>query len=324
MTSASTASQETVCLFGDPVSQSLSPYFHTTVFRRLGLSWQFRVIESRCLHDLENVIKTSDFKGCAVTLPNKVAAMKLVDDLSNAAQIIGNVNTIYVRQQANKRILVGTNTDWIGMQRAILARGPTADTEIQNRGAVVIGGGALCRAAVYCLVKGLGARKVFIIEHDDDSELTETLSHLRKSGFGEEAIIKCSSLDQLRISGPACAPPAVIINTIPDELLRSERDLPLWRLMEPLIHGLNNGSDASETHENQGFILDIFCRQSQQQTKLVQMAKEAGWSMVSFLDFMAFQAIEQDVLWTETPIDRLVFEEVRDATFGPTRVHSGR
>jgi shikimate 5-dehydrogenase len=97
ITSASTASQETVFLFGDPVSQSLSPYFHTTVFRRLGLPWQFRVIESSRLQDLEIVMKASKFKGQAVTLPNKVVAMKLVDDLSNAAQIIGCVNTIYVR-----------------------------------------------------------------------------------------------------------------------------------------------------------------------------------------------------------------------------------
>lgn len=68
----------------------------------------------------------------------------------------------------------------------------------------------------------------------------------------------------------------------------------------------------------------MFCRQSQQQTKLVQMSKEAGWSTFAFLDFMAYQAIEQDVLLTETPIDRLPFDEAREATFYPTRDHPGR
>lgn len=99
--------------------------------------------------------------------------MKLDDDLSDAAWIIGNVNTLYVQQQANKRILVGTYTDWIGMQRAILAQSPTAGTDIRKRGAVVIGGGALCRATVYCLVNGLGSQTLFIISHDDDGELNE-------------------------------------------------------------------------------------------------------------------------------------------------------
>ena len=83
------------------------------------------------------------------------------------------MNTLYVQQPANKRILVRTNTDWMGMQRAILAQSPTAGREIRKRGAVVIGGGALCRAASYCLVNGLGAQKVFIIGHDDDGELNE-------------------------------------------------------------------------------------------------------------------------------------------------------
>jgi hypothetical protein len=54
------------------------------------------------------------------------------------------------------------------------------------------------------------------------------------------------------------------------------------------------------------------------------MAKEAGWFTVAFLDFVVCQAIEQDVLWTETPIDRLFFEEVREATFYPTEDRSGR
>lgn len=111
------------------------------------------------------------------------------------------------------------------MQRAILAKSPTAGTEIRKRGAVVIGGGALCRAAVHSLVKGLGAQKVFIIGHDDDGELMETLEHLHKSGFGE-AIIKCASLDQIPISGRSYKPPAAIINTIPDELLQSDRSTP--------------------------------------------------------------------------------------------------
>ena len=54
------------------------------------------------------------------------------------------------------------------------------------------------------------------------------------------------------------------------------------------------------------------------------MAKEAGWFTVAFLDFMVYQAIEQNVLWTETPIDdRLFFEEVREASFYPTKDRSG-
>src|SRR6266536_3580997 len=86
-------------LFGHPISHSVSPIFHNLVFETLNLPWSYTLLESRNVRDLQRVVQLSDFIGSAVTMPNKIIVMKLMDELTEEATVIGAINTIFVRER---------------------------------------------------------------------------------------------------------------------------------------------------------------------------------------------------------------------------------
>lgn len=84
----------------------------------------------------------------AVSIPHKQAMLALCDEVDATARRIGAVNTVTLQAER----LVGTNTDWIGVVRALEACTPLA-----GRDAVVLGAGGAARAAVFGL-RERGAR----------------------------------------------------------------------------------------------------------------------------------------------------------------------
>jgi len=78
----------------------------------------------------------------AVSIPHKEAIMPLLDEVDERAKQIGAVNTVTRRDGR----LVGSNTDWIGSNRALEREG-----ELGGRRAVVLGAGGAARAVVYGL-----------------------------------------------------------------------------------------------------------------------------------------------------------------------------
>jgi shikimate dehydrogenase len=84
----------------------------------------------------------------AVSIPHKEAMLALCDEVDSTARRIGAVNTVTLRDGR----LVGANTDWIGVVRAI-----ERSAAIAGRDAVVLGAGGAARAAVFGLCER-GAR----------------------------------------------------------------------------------------------------------------------------------------------------------------------
>jgi shikimate dehydrogenase len=84
----------------------------------------------------------------AISLPHKRAVMSRLDEIDGTAQRIGAVNTVTLRDGR----LVGSNTDWLGLVRAL-----ERETELAGRHAVVLGAGGTARAAVFGL-RERGAR----------------------------------------------------------------------------------------------------------------------------------------------------------------------
>ncbi len=80
----------------------------------------------------------------AVSIPHKEAVMDLVDDVDEHARRIGAVNTVTRRDGR----LVGSNTDWLGSNRAL-----ERETEIAGKRAVVLGAGGAARAVVFGLLE---------------------------------------------------------------------------------------------------------------------------------------------------------------------------
>lgn len=100
-------------LFGYPVHHSWSPFIHGMFARLTGQDMEYRLYESPPERFRSEVL---DFfgrggRGINVTLPHKLVAADLVNELTVRAQLAGAVNTI-ARQGET---LLGDNTDGAGL-----------------------------------------------------------------------------------------------------------------------------------------------------------------------------------------------------------------
>ncbi|HEY5922555.1 MAG TPA: shikimate dehydrogenase [Kofleriaceae bacterium] len=78
--------------------------------------------------------------GASVTIPHKLAIVKLCDELSPEAKAIGAVNCLQIGEQ-----LVGHNTDCDGFHDALVAAG----FELRGKRVVLLGAGGAARAVAY-------------------------------------------------------------------------------------------------------------------------------------------------------------------------------
>ena len=129
-----------MALIGSPVGHSGSPAMYNYSFQKLGLDYAyvaFDVKEDK-VKDAIEAMKTFHMRGCNVTMPDKVEAVKYMDALSPAAQIIGAVNTI-VNDDGK---LTGHMTDGEGFVKNLKAHG----IDVKGKKITVAGGGGAATA----------------------------------------------------------------------------------------------------------------------------------------------------------------------------------
>lgn len=132
------------CVIGHPINHSKSPALHEAGFVEMNLDAEFGAVEvtpenlSTWMTD-----DLTEYAGAAVTIPHKEKVMDLVDTLSEAAQKIGAVNTLYWEDEQ----VIGTNTDCIGAIRAL----GTECEELEGKKVLVLGAGGASRAIIFGL-----------------------------------------------------------------------------------------------------------------------------------------------------------------------------
>jgi shikimate dehydrogenase len=138
-------------VIGDPIAQSKSPLIHKFWLDALGLAGDYRrshVTPDALAAFVEQRRADSDWRGCNVTIPHKVAVMDLVDDPGNIRGTIGAMNTV-VRQPDGS--VIGTNTDAAGFYA------PLADLDLEGAPVAVVGAGGAARAVLFALARaGVG------------------------------------------------------------------------------------------------------------------------------------------------------------------------
>jgi shikimate dehydrogenase len=83
-------------VYGFPIRHSASPAMHNAAFAALGLNWRYLAFEVRP-DDLRSAIagaKAMQFSGLNLTVPHKLLAMQIVDELDESAKTWGAVNTV--------------------------------------------------------------------------------------------------------------------------------------------------------------------------------------------------------------------------------------
>ncbi|KAF9451572.1 Shikimate dehydrogenase [Macrolepiota fuliginosa MF-IS2] len=272
-------------LFGNPIAHSMSPTLHNSGFRLLGLPHKYSLLETHTVNEqIKEAIAAADFGGASVTIPHKLDVIPLLDELTPAAKTIGAVNTIIPTTSSDdKRVLIGDNTDWLGIRASIVAQLSTSTV----KNALVIGGGGTARAALYAL-HALGAETIYLWNR------TKSKAEELARSFPEARI---QVLDQL--GAWTSAPPNVIVGTVP----ASATTLQAGTEGATLLTG-----DLYQYRDGPAVVVDMAYKPAE--TPLLQLAGAASnWRTVRGLEVLLEQGYVQFELWTGRKCPRKVVGE---------------
>lgn len=136
-------------VIGWPVAHSLSPRLHGYWLNEHGVDGAYvpLAVEPGDLRQVLEALPRMGFRGVNLTLPHKEAALDVVDTLTDVAERIGAVNTIFVGEDGR---LTGTNTDGEGFLANLVDGAP--QWQPAQGPAVVLGAGGAARAVIVSLI----------------------------------------------------------------------------------------------------------------------------------------------------------------------------
>jgi len=140
-------------IIGWPLGHTMSPALHNWGFGQLGIDACYEAfpLEPEALPAFMERVRTGEIRGLSVTIPHKRTVMPFLDRITDRAERVGAVNTLFWDGDA----LCGENTDVIGVVAPLrkLASLPAS--------ALVLGAGGAARAAVAGLLE-LGVADVAV------------------------------------------------------------------------------------------------------------------------------------------------------------------
>lgn len=149
------------CLIGTPVGHSGSPAMYNYSFQKTGLDNAYLAYDIP-LEKTEEAVQALRVLGCKgfnVTMPCKTKVAELVDELSDAAKLIGACNTVVVKDGK----LYGNNTDGMGFVRNLKENG----ADVKGKKMTIMGaGGAATAVQVQSALDG--AAKISIFNRADE------------------------------------------------------------------------------------------------------------------------------------------------------------
>lgn len=293
-------------VLGHPIAHSLSPALHRAAYAYLGeanLEYDRRDTLPddlpAIMRGVRNPAGTEEapyIAGLSVTMPLKTAVIQYCDELSETARVTGAVNTVYPRGEK----VLGDNTDVIGIVNALLHAGLKPNPERDEP--AVIGGGATAISALTALHK-LGYRRASVYARS-----------LHKLGSVQEAADRLG----VQLSTVALAEfPAEqkarrhnpVISTLPA------------RAADEWASQLSGLKGASATHRP--VLLDV--AYNPWPSVLASAWEANGGTVVSGLEMLLYQAVEQVLLFTDCtlqPAELLGLINAMCAAVGlPSREH---
>jgi shikimate dehydrogenase len=135
-------------VLGDPVAHSLSPQMQNAALEKSGLEMRYArfQIAPAELQTAFELLSRLDFVGVNLTVPHKIPALALVDEVDENARRVGAINTVNV--DGGK--LRGFNTDGKGFSRAIREE---FSVDLRDLRILVIGAGGAGRAIAFQCAK---------------------------------------------------------------------------------------------------------------------------------------------------------------------------
>lgn len=275
-------------LIGSPVGHSGSPAMYNYCFQKMGLDYAYLAFDVP-IAEVKNAIqaiKTFHMRGCNVTMPCKTEVVSYMDELSEAAKIIGAVNTI-VNEDGK---LIGHITDGEGFVENLRDHG----VDIAGKKITVAGGGGAATAIqVQCALSG--AREITIFNIKDD--------------FFQRTL---DTAEKIRTACPNCI---VNVYDIADQAKMKEEIESSDIFANATIVGMKPMENESVVKDLSAFregLVVCDAVYNPKETKLLREAKEAGCTCITGEGMLVWQGAAAFKLYTglEMPV-----EEVKELLF---------
>lgn len=163
-----------------PIRHSISPFIHNYAFDASGINGVYVAwdIPEEDLQESVQNVRRYDMFGINLSMPYKQVVIPFLDELNQAAQLIGAVNTVVNRQGR----LIGYNTDGYGFFKALEKDdGFTVKDKIMT---ILGGGGAATSLIVQAALNG--AKKINIFNQTQFLEETKAKAEKYAAATGVE------------------------------------------------------------------------------------------------------------------------------------------
>jgi shikimate dehydrogenase len=168
-------------VIGDPVAHSLSPEMQNAALENCGLPMRYARLHIAAdeLPAALKLLPGLNFVGVNLTVPHKIAASKLMDELDETARQAGAVNTVKIEEGK----LRGFNTDGKGFSRAIREE---FSVDLRDLRVLLLGAGGSARAiASECATENCER----LVIANRDFERAKQLAEELRSFFAEARVL---------------------------------------------------------------------------------------------------------------------------------------
>lgn len=271
---------ELIGLIATPIRHSASPKMHNEAFAKLGLDYAYLAFEVGIeqLSDTIKGFKALKIKGANVSMPNKQAIIPYLDEISEAAKLCNAVNTIVLKD--NKYI--GHITDGIGFMESLKDK----NWNVINQKMTLVGAGG---AATAIMVQGaLDGIKEIVVYNKKDQFFDSFKEKLKEFESKTKCKLTLKDLDDLTSLKKDMHDSYLFVNATGVG-------------MKPM-EGISYIPDASYFLPSLKVVDIIY---SPKETKLLQLAKEAGCDYINGERMVLFQGAASFKIWMEQemPID---------------------
>lgn len=230
-------------------------------------------------------------------MPNKVAIIRHLDELTDECRDVGACNTLFIRKhpETGRRLLCGANTDVIGIKNSFTHNVQNPELTYKGRPALVIGGGGAARSAVYALRKFMEVKDIYLVNRDAE-EVNAVIQECTGRGYGAGLIHVLTVEQATSLEGPGA-----IVACVPDFPPNTPEEKQARAVTENFLNRSHKGAMLEMCYNPTPF------------TELGALAEGKGWQIILGTEALIWQGLEQDRYWTGRELKELPTEKVKMA-----------
>ncbi|VAX28806.1 Shikimate 5-dehydrogenase I alpha [hydrothermal vent metagenome] len=268
-------STKLVGVIGHPLKHSYSPFMHNLAFTLTDLDYLYLPfdITSNNLKDALKGMVALGITGFNVTIPHKEKVIPFLNEVSEAASIVGAVNTIV----NDNGILYGHNTDVHGIYETLKEYKKDLSKSVVS----IFGAGGAARSVVFTLLRYFHVKKIHLINR------TVERADIIKTYFSEKMLYD-------RIKTHSLYPPDLIKVLSKSKLIINASSIGMYPKED------DSPTKIAESFNSNQLVFDIVYNPIS--TKFLRLAAREGATTINGLKMFVEQGARSFELWTGKPM----------------------